>query len=205
MNFSSKLLDDAVNEFAKLPGIGKRTAVRLALHLLKQNVDEVEQFGNTFIRMRKEIKHCELCHNISDTPRCSICSSPKREKDLICVVEDIRDVMAIENTAQYFGLYHVLGGLIAPMDGIGPADLTIDDLVRRVQNNEVKEVIFALSANMEGDTTLFYLHKKLKDFNVPISTISRGVSFGGELEYADEITLGRSILSRIPYENTLSK
>jgi len=205
MNFSSKLLDDAVNEFAKLPGIGKRTAVRLALHLLKQNVDEVEQFGNTFIRMRKEIKHCELCHNISDTPRCSICSSPKREKDLICVVEDIRDVMAIENTAQYFGLYHVLGGLIAPMDGVGPADLTIDDLVHRVQNNEVKEVIFALSANMEGDTTLFYLHKKLKDFNVSISTISRGVSFGGELEYADEITLGRSILSRIPYENTLSK
>jgi len=205
MNFSSKLLEDAVNEFGKLPGIGQKTALRLVLYLLGKEPAEVAQFGNTLIRLKHEIKNCIVCHNISDYDTCSICAAVKREKDIICVVEDTRDVMAIENTHQYFGVYHVLGGLISPMDGVGPSDLNIESLVERVKISEVKEIILALSANMEGDTTLFYLHKKLKDFNIPITTIARGIAFGGELEYADEVTLGRSIITRVPYENTLIK
>lgn len=205
MNFSSKLLEDAVSEFGKLPGIGQKTALRLVLHLLNKEQSEVDQFGNTLIKLKKEIKNCVVCHNISDFDTCSICAAVKREKDVICVVEDTRDVMAIENTHQYFGVYHVLGGLISPMDGVGPSDLNIESLVERVKASGAKEIILALSANMEGDTTLFYLHKKLKDFNIPITTIARGIAFGGELEYADEVTLGRSIITRVPYENTLMK
>ena len=205
MNFSSKLLEDAVNEFSKLPGIGQKTALRLVLHLLNREKEEVNHFGKTLIKLKEEIKHCTVCHNISDSQTCSICIAPKRDAETICVVEDTRDVMAIENTNQYFGVYHVLGGLISPMDGIGPSDLFIDSLVKRVAENPVKEIILALSANMEGDTTLFYLHKRLKDFQIPITTIARGIAFGGELEYADEVTLGRSIITRVPYENTLIK
>lgn len=205
MNFSSKLLEDAVNEFSKLPGVGQKTALRLVLHLLNKEQVEVDTFGNSIIRLRKDIKHCSICHNISDLPICGICSSNKREKEIICVVEDTRDVMAVENTSQYFGVYHVLGGLISPMDGIGPSDLFIDSLVQRVATTPVKEVILALSATMEGDTTLFYLYKRLKDFQIPITTIARGIAFGGELEYADEITLGRSIVTRVPYVNSITK
>ncbi|KIO75637.1 recombinase RecR [Pedobacter lusitanus] len=205
MNFSSKLLEDAVNEFSKLPGVGQKTALRLVLHLLNKEQEEVDTFGNSIIRLRREIKHCSICHNISDLPVCGICSSAKREKEIICVVEDTRDVMAVENTSQYFGVYHVLGGLISPMDGIGPSDLYIDTLVQRVATTPVKEIILALSATMEGDTTLFYLYKRLKDFQIPITTIARGIAFGGELEYADEITLGRSIVTRVPYVNSLTK
>jgi recombination protein RecR len=203
MNFSSKLLEDAVGEFAKLPGIGKKTALRLVLHLLNKEQEEVAHFGNSIIRLRNEIKHCVICHNISDHNTCEICTANKRDKEIICVVEDTRDVMAVENTSQYFGVYHVLGGLISPMDGIGPTDLFIDSLVQRVATTPVKEVILALSATMEGDTTLFYLYKRLKEYQIPITTIARGIAFGGELEYADEITLGRSIVTRIPYENSL--
>ena len=205
MNFSSKLLEDAVGEFSKLPGVGQKTALRLVLHLLNKDQEEVEHFGNSIIRLRNEIKHCAVCHNISDSNTCEICASNKREKEVICVVEDTRDVMAVENTSQYFGVYHVLGGLISPMDGVGPSDLFIDSLVQRVATTPVKEVILALSATMEGDTTLFYLYKRLKDFQIPITTIARGIAFGGELEYADEITLGRSIVTRVPYENSLMK
>lgn len=205
MNFSSQLLEDAVNEFAKLPGIGQKTALRLVLHLLNKEQHEVSHFGTTLIRLKEEIRHCQVCHNISDHTTCSICTAAKRDSETICVVEDTRDVMAIENTNQYFGVYHVLGGLISPMDGVGPADLFIDTLVQRVATTPVKEIILALSANMEGDTTLFYLHKRLKDFQIPITTIARGIAFGGELEYADEVTLGRSILTRIPYEGTFIK
>jgi len=205
MNFSSKLLEDAVSEFAKLPGVGQKTALRLVLHLLGKDQEEVSHFGNTMIRLRQEIKHCGICHNISDSNTCEICSANKRDKEVICVVEDTRDVMAVENTSQYFGVYHVLGGLISPMDGVGPSDLFIDSLVQRVATTPVKEVILALSATMEGDTTLFYLYKRLKDFQIPITTIARGIAFGGELEYADEITLGRSIVTRVPYENSLIK
>lgn len=205
MNFSSKLLEDAVNEFSKLPGVGQKTALRLVLHLLNKEQEEVSNFGNSIIRLRQEIKHCAVCHNISDHLHCEICTANKRDKEIICVVEDTRDVMAVENTSQYFGVYHVLGGLISPMDGIGPADLFIDSLVQRVATSPVKEVILALSATMEGDTTLFYLYKRLKDFQIPITAIARGIAFGGELEYADEITLGRSIITRVPYENSLIK
>jgi len=205
MNFSSKLLEDAVNEFSKLPGVGQKTALRLVLHLLGKEQEEVDTFGNSIIRLKRDIKHCSVCHNISDLEVCSICSSNKREKEVICVVEDTRDVMAIENTSQYFGLYHVLGGLISPMDGIGPSDLAIDSLVQRVATTPVKEIILALSATMEGDTTLFYLYKRLKDFQIPITTIARGIAFGGELEYADEITLGRSIVTRVPYVSSIIK
>nr|WP_199077864.1 recombination mediator RecR [Pedobacter sp. ASV19] len=203
MNFSSKLLEDAVNEFAKLPGVGQKTALRLVLHLLNREKEEVEHFGSSVIRLRNEIKHCSICHNISDQEICEICTAPKRDKEVICVVEDTRDVMAVENTSQYFGVYHVLSGLISPMDGIGPSDLFIDSLVQRVATTPVKEIILALSATMEGDTTLFYLYKKLKDFQIPITTIARGIAFGGELEYADEITLGRSIVTRVPYESSI--
>jgi recombination protein RecR len=203
MNFSSKLLEDAVNEFSKLPGIGQKTALRLVLHLLNREPEEVAIFGNSIIKLREEIKHCSICHNISDNQICEICNSSKREKEIICVVEDTRDVMAVENTSQYFGVYHVLGGLISPMDGVGPSDLFIDTLVQRVSTTPVKEVILAISPTMEGDTTIFYLYKRLKAFQIPITTIARGIAFGGELEYADEITLGRSIVTRIPYENSL--
>ncbi|SMD18023.1 recombination mediator RecR [Pedobacter nyackensis] len=205
MNFSSKLLEDAVNEFSKLPGVGQKTALRLVLHLLNKEQEEVDHFGNSVMRLRKEIKHCSVCHNISDHELCDICTANKRDRDVICVVEDTRDVMAVENTGQYFGVYHVLDGLISPMDGIGPSDLFIDSLVQRVATTPVKEVILALSATMEGDTTLFYLYKRLKDFQIPITTIARGIAFGGELEYADEITLGRSIVTRVPYQSSLIK
>jgi len=204
MNFSSKLLEDAVAEFSKLPGVGQKTALRLVLHLLKQDKAEVNKFSNAISKLRNEIQFCQTCHNISDQLVCEICNAPKRDRSLICVVEDTRDVMAIENTNQYNGLYHVLGGLISPMDGIGPSDLEIDTLVERLKNNEVKEVIFALSATMEGDTTIFYLNKRIKPYNLTISTIARGIAFGGELEYVDELTLGRSIATRVPYENSLS-
>jgi len=205
MNFSSKLLENAVAEFAKLPGVGQKTALRLVLHLLNQDKTEVAKFSDSIVKLRNEIKFCRVCHNISDQEVCEICSSHKRDRATICVVEDTRDVMAIQNTDQYNGVYHVLGGLISPIDGIGPSDLQVDSLVARLAENEVKEVIFALSATMEGDTTIFYLHKRLKDFNISLSTIARGIAFGGELEYVDEITLGRSIATRIPYESSLSK
>jgi len=205
MNFSSKLLEGAVAEFAKLPGVGQKTALRLVLHLLNQDKDDVERFSTAINKLRNEIQFCGVCHNIADQPVCEICSAPKRDRGLICVVEDTRDVMAIENTSQYNGLYHVLGALISPMDGIGPADLEVDSLIERLRSGEVKEVIFALSATMEGDTTIFYLHKRLKDFNINISTIARGIAFGGELEYVDEITLGRSITTRVPYESALAR
>ena len=205
MNFSSKLLEHAVDEFAKLPGVGKRTALRLVLHLLNQSETEVADFTSSLTRLKAEIRFCETCNNISDAPVCEICESHKRDRSTVCVVEDTRDVMAIENTAQYQGVYHVLGGLISPMDGIGPSDLYIDNLIERVQAGELKEVILALSATVEGDTTIFFLYKKLKDLPVQISTIARGIAFGGELEYVDEITLGRSIATRIPYENSLIK
>ncbi|RZK99448.1 MAG: recombination protein RecR, partial [Pedobacter sp.] len=193
------------NEFAKLPGVGQKTALRLVLSLLKNDTSDVEAFGNSIINLKKQIKHCSVCNNISDNNVCEICTANKRDRQTICVVEDTRDVMAIENTNQYFGVYHVLGGLISPMDGVGPSDLFIDSLVKRVAEGTINEVILALSANMEGDTTIFYLYKRLKDLNVPISTIARGIAFGGELEYADEITLGRSILTRIPYENAMNR
>jgi recombination protein RecR len=205
MNFSSKLLEDAVAEFAKLPGVGQKTALRLVLHLLKQESDEVDRFSGAITKLRHEIQFCQICHNISDQVICEICSAPKRDKATICVVEDTRDVMAVENTNQYNGQYHVLGGLISPMDGVGPSDLEVDTLIERLKDDEVKEIIFALSATMEGDTTLFYLNKRLKSFNITISTIARGIAFGGELEYVDELTLGRSIATRVPYENLLSR
>jgi len=205
MNFSSKLLENAVAEFAKLPGVGQKTALRLVLHLLNQDKQDVERFSITVSKLRNEIMFCSVCHNISDHAVCEICSSHKRDRSLICVVEDTRDVMAIENTNQYNGVYHVLGGLISPMDGVGPSDLQVDTLVERLKENEAKEIIFALSATMEGDTTLFYLNKRIKSFHITISTIARGIAFGGELEYVDEITLGRSITTRVPYENSLSK
>ncbi len=205
MNFSSKLLENTVNEFSSLPGIGQKTALRLVLHLLNQPQAEVEKFSNTLLILKRDIRYCIECHNISDHELCQICSSVKRDKSLICVVEDTRDVMAIENTGQYLGGYHVMGGLISPMDGIGPSDLNIESLVKRVHAGGIKEVILALSATMEGDTTIFYIYKKLKDAGVSISTIARGIAFGGELEYVDEITLGRSIATRVPYENSLAK
>ncbi len=204
MNFSSKLLEQAVAEFGRLPGVGQKTALRLVLHLLKQPDTEVSRFTETLDRLKREIRHCTTCHNISDTTVCEICASPKRDNGLICVVEDTRDVMAIENTNQYHGVYHVLGGLISPMDGIGPSDLQIESLVRRLEGGGVHEIILALSATMEGDTTIFYLYKKLKDFGVQITTIARGIAFGGELEYVDEVTLGRSIATRVPYERSIA-
>jgi recombination protein RecR len=205
MNFSSRLLENAVNEFAKLPGVGRKTALRLVLHLLNQPAGEVEEFSSAITRLRKEIQFCRVCRNISDQHTCEICASVKRDASIVCVVEDTQDVMAIENTGQYFGVYHVLNGLISPIDGISPSDLNINTLVERVEKGDIKEVILALSATMEGDTTIFYLYKKLKDYPVQITTIARGIAFGGELEYVDEITLGRSIITRVPYENSLMK
>ena len=201
--YASRLLENAVNELSRLPGVGKKTALRLALHLLKKEPAVSEALGNAIIQLRNEIKFCKVCHNLSDSEICEICASLKRNESLICVVEDIRDVMAIENTGQYNGLYHILGGIISPMDGIGPADLNIESLVNRIQKGNVSEVIMALSTTIEGDTTNFYIYKRLKETRIAISTIARGISVGDELEYADEITLGRSILNRLPYENTL--
>lgn len=202
--FPSKLLENAVEEFAKLPGIGKKTALRLVLYLLKQTQSEVDEFGKAIIDLRKDVKHCNVCHNISDTETCNICASPSRSESVICVVESIREVLSIENTHQFNGRYHVLGGVISPMDGVGPANLEINSLIERVKTGEVIEVILALSTTMEGDTTNFYIYKKLKDFEVKISTIARGVSVGGELEYTDELTLGRSIRNRVNYSDTLN-
>jgi len=203
MNFSSKLLENAVNEVSQLPGIGKRTALRLVLHLLKQQPSQTHHLATALNKLVDEIKLCKRCHNISDVEICEICATPSRNPEIICVVEDVRDVMAIENTAQYKGLYHVLGGKISPIEGIGPHNLTIESLVEKVEQGEVKEVIFALSSTIEGDTTNFYIFKQLEKFKVKTSTIARGIAVGDELEYADEVTLGRSILNRIPFENSL--
>ncbi|HAO45902.1 MAG TPA: recombination mediator RecR [Ferruginibacter sp.] len=206
MIFSSSLLENAVNEFAKLPGIGKKTALRLVLHLVKQDAAEVTLFSDTLAKMRNEIKFCKRCYNISDKELCNICSNPLRRQDMLCVVENIRDVIAIESTQQFNGIYHVLGGIISPLDGIGPEELTIDALVDRIKKEETTEIIFALSPTIQGDTTIYYISKKLSASGpvpapVKITTIARGISFGGELEYADEMTLAKSISNRIPVEN----
>ena len=203
--YPSRLLENAVNEFAKLPGIGRKSALRLVLHLLRQEKEEVYAFGNSLIQLRNEIKHCKICFNISDTETCNICSTASRNNQVICVVENIRDVMSIENTHQFNGLYHVLGGIISPMDGIGPSDLEIESLIKRVQETSPAEIILALSTTMEGDTTNFYIYRKLKNFDIKISTLARGVSIGDELEYTDEITLGRSLANRVPYETSINK
>lgn len=203
MEFSSKLLERAVNEMSQLPGIGKRTALRLVLHLLKQPKEQTTGLSEALLNMRNEVKFCKSCHNISDVSLCEICASASRNKSMICVVEDVRDVMAIENTSSFKGLYHVLGGKISPMDGVGPHDLNIETLVAKVKQGDVKELIFALSSTMEGDTTNFYIYKQIQDYKVVTSTIARGISVGDELEYADEITLGRSIVNRIPFESAL--
>lgn len=203
MEFSSKLLEKAVNEMAQLPGIGKRTALRLVLHLLKQPATQTSFLAQAITTMREEVKFCESCHNISDVAICEICSNFKRNQSIICVVEDIRDVMAIENTGQFRGIYHVLGGKISPIDGIGPSQLNINTLVAKVKLGGVTEIIFALSSTMEGDTTNFYIYKQIQDCDIVTSTIARGISVGDELEYADEVTLGRSILQRVPFEKSL--
>lgn len=200
-NYPSTLLEEAVHEFSRLPGIGKKTALRLVLHLLRQPEEQATTFGNAVIRLRKEVKHCMHCHNISDSDVCPICSDFRRDHLLICVVENVREVMAVESTAQYQGVYHVLGGLISPMDGVGPSDLEIESLVERVRTEKPDEVLLALSATMEGDTTAFYLFRKLAGLNVKITTIARGIAVGDELEYADEITLGRSIVNRIEFKS----
>ncbi|MGN7822058.1 recombination protein RecR [Chitinophaga varians] len=201
MVFSSALIENAVNEFAKLPGIGKKTALRLVLHLLKQETAQVQQFGEVIARMRQQIRFCKVCHNVSDEEICAICSNHSRHRQVVCLVESIRDVMAIENTQQFNGLYHVLGGIISPIDGIGPEQLNIQSLVERVKDQGVEEVIMALSPTIEGDTTIYFLSKKLKDYPVKITTIARGIAFGGELEYADEMTLARSISNRLPLDS----
>ena len=203
MDFSSKLLEQAVAEMSQLPGIGKRTALRLVLHLLKQPESQTAQLSGALTNLRTQIKLCENCHNISDTRICDICANPNRLKEIVCVVEDIRDVMAIENTGQYRGLYHVLGGKISPMDGIGPSQLTIKSLIDKVKLGEVEEIIFALSSTLEGDTTNFYIFKQLEGAAIKTSTIARGISVGDELEFADEVTLGRSITNRVPFESSL--
>lgn len=203
MEFSSKLLERAVNEMSQLPGIGKRTALRLVLHMLKQPAERTMVLTEALQTMRNDIKFCKSCHNISDVDVCDICSNPHRNESIICVVEDIRDVMAIENTSSFKGLYHVLGGKISPMDGVGPHELNIESLVEKVKQGKVKELIFALSSTMEGDTTNFYIYRKIQEYPVVTSTIARGIAVGDELEYADEITLGRSIVNRIPFEATL--
>lgn len=204
-NLPSKILQDAVNEFSKLPGIGKKTALRLVLHLLSKQLEQTQQFAQSLLNLQN-IQYCPQCHNLSDNAGlCPICISDKRDASIICVVEDIRDIIAIENTGQYFGHYHVLGGIISPMNGIGPNDLNIGSLVERVSNGNIKEVIMALSTTMEGDTTLFFISRKLQAFQVKMSTIARGIAVGDELEYADEITLGRSIINRTPLENNLSR
>lgn len=198
--YPSVLLEKAVSEFAKLPGIGRKTAMRLVLHLLRQDAAVVEGFAQSLTTLKHEVKYCRVCHNISDTDVCQICSSPSRDRSLVCVVENIRDVMAVENTQQFRGFYHVLGGIISPMDGVGPGDLQIDSLVSRVEAGGISEVILALSSTMEGDTTNFYIYRKLAHTGVKISVIARGISVGDELEYTDEVTLGRSIMARVPFK-----
>ncbi len=205
MNFSSKLLEKAVDEVSQLPGIGKRTALRLVLHLLNRPKTQTLQLTEALENLVTHINHCKNCHNISDTEICEICANPKRDDSIICVVEDVRDVMAIENTAQFKGKYHVLGGKISPIEGIGPHNLTIESLVEKVKNNDIKELLFALSSTIEGDTTNFYIYRQLAGVKVNITTIARGISVGDELEYADEVTLGRSIINRIPFENSLKR
>lgn len=203
MEFSSKLLEKAVNEMAQLPGIGKRTALRLVLHLLKQPLEQTQFLSEALTTMREEIKFCKNCHNISDVEVCEICNNSSRNNKIICVVEDVRDVMAIENTNQFKGIYHVLGGKISPIDGVGPSQLNINSLVEKVKSGKIEEIIFALSSTMEGDTTNFYIFKQIKDYPIKTSTIARGIAVGDELEYADEVTLGRSILNRVPFENSI--
>ena len=205
MNFSSKLLENAVNEVSQLPGIGKRTALRLVLHLLKQPKSHTNHLTNALNSLVEEVKLCKKCHNISDVELCEICSSHNRKDNIVCVVEDIRDVMAIENTVQYKGLYHVLGGRISPMEGIGPHNLTIESLIEKVKQGSVTEVVLALSSTMEGDTTNFYIYKQLQPYSVTISTIARGISVGDELQYTDEVTLGRSIANRVPFGDSLNQ
>jgi recombination protein RecR len=203
MDFSSKLLENAVNEVSRLPGIGKRTALRLVLHLLKQPSESTKYLSEALLHLRNDVKTCEKCHNISDTVLCDICNSSKRNSKIVCVVEDIRDVMAIESTSQFKGLYHVLGGKISPIEGIGPQNLKIDSLIRKVRDGEVNELIFALSSTMEGNTTNFYIYKQIEKYDVTTSTIARGIAVGDELEYADEVTLGRSIINRIPFTQSI--
>jgi len=203
--YTSRLLEKAVNEFARLPGIGRKTALRLVLHLLRQDVSESESLASSLLQLRKEIHHCRICHNISDQEICQVCSNPARDRSLICVVENIRDVMAIESTQQYSGVYHVLGGILSPMDGIGPANITAGSLAERVASGEVREVILALSATMEGDATNFFIYRKLSAYNIKITTLARGVAIGDELEFTDEITLGRSLLNRTPFEESIRK
>lgn len=204
MEFSSKLLEKAVNEMSQLPGIGKRTALRLVLHLLKQPLEQTDFLAKSLLQMREEIQFCKQCHNISDVAICEICANTSRKHHIVCVVEDVRDVMAIENTGQFRGIYHVLGGKISPIDGVGPSQLNISTLVEKIKSGTISEIIFALSSTMEGDTTNFYIYKQIKDCEIVISSIARGISVGDELEYADEITLGRSILNRIPFENSFN-
>ena len=205
MEFSSKLLEKAVNEMAQLPGIGKRTALRLVLHLLKQPKEQTQFLTGALTTMRDDIKFCNSCHNVSDVDMCEICSNSARNHQIICVVEDVRDVMAIENTNQFKGIYHVLGGKISPIEGIGPSQLNINSLVEKAKTGQIEELIFALSSTMEGDTTNFYIYKQIKDLSIKTSTIARGIAVGDELEYADEVTLGRSIINRIPFENSMNK
>ncbi len=199
MEFPSRLVENAVNEISKLPGIGKKSALRLVLHLLKEDANFTQNLADSLSTLRQNIQYCNDCHSIADSKQCRVCASSRRDRSILCLVEDTKDVLAIENTNQYFGLYHVLGGVISPMDGIGPTELNIDSLIQRVAQGEIQEIIFALSPTMEGDTTAFYLTKKLKDYGVKASTIARGIPVGGELEYADEVTLGRSIVSRTIY------
>jgi recombination protein RecR len=205
MQFSSALLESAVNEFSRLPGIGKKTALRLVLHLLKQEENQVIQFSETIARMRSEIRFCKRCCNVADGELCTICSNNYRQQQVICVVENIRDVIAIESTQQFNGTYHVLGGVISPLDGVGPDQLNIDALVERIDQEQTEELIFALSPNIQGDTTIYYVQKKLSGKNVRITTIARGIAFGGELEYADELTLGRSLQNRLPVEKYMNR
>jgi len=200
MQLPSSLLENAVAEFSRLPGIGKKTALRLVLHLLKQDVNEVQHFGETIARMRKDIRFCQRCHNVSDGDICSICSNSMRRQNMICVVENIRDVIAIESTQQYNGTYHVLGGIISPLDGVGPGQLTIESLVHRIEKEQTEELLFALNPNIQGDTTIYYIQKKIGHLSCQVTTIARGIAFGGELEYADEMTLARSIANRLPVQ-----
>lgn len=203
MQFSSALLEKAVSEFSKLPGIGKKTALRLVLHLLKQDENSVTGFGEAVIRMRNEIRFCERCNNVADQVLCSICSNPLRKQEIICVVETIRDVIAIESTQQFSGTYHVLGGVISPLDGIGPDQLNIESLLTRIAREKPEELVFALNPNIQGDTTIYYIQKKLPDTSIAVTTIARGIAFGGELEYADEMTLGRSLQNRVPVDRVM--
>jgi len=204
MQFSSSLLENAVNEFARLPGVGKKTALRMVLHFLKQEVEEVESFSETISRMRRDIKFCQRCHNVSDADICSICANSLRNQRIICVVENIRDVIAIENTQQFSGTYHILGGVISPLDGIGPEQLQIESLISRLAKEQTEELVFALSPNIQGDTTIYYIQKKMQNLQCRVTTIARGIAFGGELEYADELTLGRSLQNRMPVDRYIS-